>query len=250
VALRPDGKIVVIGSANYETLRLPSGDLALARYNNDGSLDGTFGARGKVTINFFGLIEHGTDVFVQSNGTIVVGGNGDSGQTTTAFVARFSPSGELDTTFGTGGVITLSAGRVLALKIDADGKIVTAGSSSTEFGFPDFEIVRFTSGKNLPGTIQVRFDPAMLAIGGSWTATFSGIGLTDQTYFDIRFYSPDSSTDHVALNWQRGTSASHHVALGTSVGAWTVTGVRPHQDVNDHAGEFLTVAVQLTVTTP
>ncbi|MBK6884945.1 MAG: delta-60 repeat domain-containing protein [Flavobacteriales bacterium] len=38
VAIQPDGKIVVAGSANYGTDR----DFALARYNMDGTLDNSF----------------------------------------------------------------------------------------------------------------------------------------------------------------------------------------------------------------
>ena len=41
VAIQADGKIVVAGNANNGT----SNEIAVARYNTDGTLDGTFGTR-------------------------------------------------------------------------------------------------------------------------------------------------------------------------------------------------------------
>src|SRR5438309_5026712 len=51
LAIQPDGKIVAAGTAD-----LISGysDFALARYNKDGSLDQTFGSKGKITTDFYG----------------------------------------------------------------------------------------------------------------------------------------------------------------------------------------------------
>src|SRR5262249_9649713 len=47
VALQADGKILVAGG--YENVAGNSGDLALLRYNSDGTLDGTFGSGGLET---------------------------------------------------------------------------------------------------------------------------------------------------------------------------------------------------------
>ena len=51
VAIQTDGKIVVAGMANANTL-LSQQDFALVRYNVNGSLDTTFGSGGKVTGTF------------------------------------------------------------------------------------------------------------------------------------------------------------------------------------------------------
>ena len=66
--LQPDGKIVVAGYT--QAVNSPT---AVARLNADGSLDGTFGAGGKVTINF-GAAMFGNAVALQSNGRILVAG--------------------------------------------------------------------------------------------------------------------------------------------------------------------------------
>jgi hypothetical protein len=44
-------------------------------------------------------------------------------------------------------------------------------------------------------TTNIQLDPASIRAGSSFTATFSGTNLTDETYFDIRFRSPGNNTD-------------------------------------------------------
>jgi uncharacterized delta-60 repeat protein len=66
--LQPDGKIVVAGYT--QAVNSPT---AVARLNANGSPDTTFGAAGKVTINF-GAAMFGNTVALQSNGRIVVAG--------------------------------------------------------------------------------------------------------------------------------------------------------------------------------
>jgi Galactose oxidase, central domain len=95
--------------------------------------------------------------------------------------------------------------------------------------------------------LHVIFNPNTVRLGGSFTASFSGANLTADTYFDIQFRRPGSSIDEVALDWQKGTSAPHTVATSLAVGTWTVTGVRPHQNLTDHSSDFFPVSVTLTV---
>jgi uncharacterized delta-60 repeat protein len=98
-----------------------------------GSLDPTFGKGGKVTTNLGGVP---TSSVQQPGGDILV--SVSSFLTPTTAVARFLPSGALDTSFGTGGVAeTAVAGGKLTL--EAGGKIVVGGSNgssaSTEMAF-------------------------------------------------------------------------------------------------------------------
>ena len=76
------------------------GNVALARYNPDGSLDATFGNGGKV-INDFGqgLESYALELMIQPDGKIII-----AGESSYAFlVARYNSNGTLDTTFGNGG---------------------------------------------------------------------------------------------------------------------------------------------------
>jgi hypothetical protein len=75
---------------------------------------------------------------VQSNGNIVVVGNqttfAESGKTTVNDLARLTPNGNFDPTFGTGGTVVNSvpAGTdgLDGAVIQADGNIITVGTAS------------------------------------------------------------------------------------------------------------------------
>ncbi len=71
MAIQSDGKIVVTGIFG-------SSDLAMARYNADGSLDTTFGTGGKVTTTGFAA-SYGFSVAIQGDGKIVVAGSSAGG---------------------------------------------------------------------------------------------------------------------------------------------------------------------------
>jgi membrane-associated phospholipid phosphatase len=90
-------------------------------------------------------------------------------------------------------------------------------------------------------------NPTNLRAGDSFTATISGGGLSEKTYFDIRFRAPGATNDEVALNWQRGTSSNHTLQSGTSLGTWTITGIRSHEVIDDFSGGFESASAVITV---
>lgn len=162
VVVQTDGKIVVAGRA------APSGsrDFALLRYDTDGSLDGSFGVGGKVNTPFVpSRDDEATDLALQTDGKIVVVGNADDASFDPDFaVARYQSNGNLDSTFGTGGVLTTdfgggSSGSSFAQRvvIQPDGKIVVAGHASlgsTPAG-NDFAVARYLSSGNLDSTFGI-----------------------------------------------------------------------------------------------
>ena len=163
-------------------------------------------------------------------------------------IVRYDEDGSLDTTFGTGGTVTTKFGRqgsASALAIQSDGRIIVAGRDGDSFG-SDFALARFNN-PDLLRVTGIQFVPATVRAADSWTATFSGTNLTDQTYFDLRFRSPGSATDLLALNWQRGKSATHSVPVGTATGTWIVIGIRALEDAGNHAGEFVSVSATVTI---
>jgi len=283
VALQSDGKIVAAGGTGSYTAY--NGNFVLARYNSDGSVDTTFGAAGKVITDFYN--PQGDDaayaLALQSNGKIVAAGGGSSTESGLR-LARYNSDGSLDPTFGIGGKVTNGAD-ARSLAIQSDGKVVIGtllslvrynndGSVDTTFGTggnvsgdilatgvalqsdekivlagyspisaaSDFALVRYNNGLPI-----MKFDPATVPLGSSFTTTFSRANLSDETYFDVRFRIPGSDTDQVALNWQRGLSAAHTVTTDTVTGIWGITGVRPHQNANDHSPDFLFVTTGLRV---
>jgi uncharacterized delta-60 repeat protein len=66
--LQGDGRIVVAGYSQA------SEDVAVARLNPDGSLDGSFGAAGRAMADFGGIATFGNAVALAPNGRIVVAG--------------------------------------------------------------------------------------------------------------------------------------------------------------------------------
>ncbi|HEY2934301.1 MAG TPA: delta-60 repeat domain-containing protein [Acidobacteriota bacterium] len=153
MVIQSDGRIVVAGTARQ--------DFGLARYESDGTLDFTFGSAGKVTTDFFGLTDEAYALAIQSDGRIVVSGiayRNNSGSTNFG-LARYNSDGTLDSSFGSGGKVTTEltpyANFARAVTIQADGKIVAAGSALIVPGHTndfDFALVRYNSDGTLdPG---------------------------------------------------------------------------------------------------
>jgi uncharacterized delta-60 repeat protein len=263
LAIQSDGKIIAAGRSLFvNDIFLPGptrADFGLVRYNEDGSLDTTFGAQGRVTTDLNSSTESIYAVSLQPDGKIIAAGELDSFYAPVFGLARYNRDGSLDTTFGIGGKLRMDLPEgqwayVRSVGIQANGKIVAAGGGGETFDkdgnpqFTSFEIARYnTTGVQIVSAIG--FHAATVKVGDSFDVTLSGSNLTDRTWFDVRFRSPGSDTDQVALNWQQGTSARHKVATGTEAGTWTVTGIRAHESGDDHNGEFVPVyATTLTIT--
>lgn len=135
IIIRPDGKIIAVGST------FGAGGIgfnfALARYNSDGSLDTTFGTGGKVATSF-GFDDFASDAALQQDGKIVAVGSVARTPREQDFVtARYNPDGSLDASFGTGGKVitnfdTFDSARSVA--VQADGKLMVAGSAKNFAG--------------------------------------------------------------------------------------------------------------------
>lgn len=136
------GKLVAAGRAGFEG----NDDFALVRYNPDGSLDGSFGSGGKVTTDFRGLgsFEEARALVVQGNRLVAAGNVGpfvDFG------LARYRADGALDRSFGSGGKVTTDfvgqTDEAFGLAVQADGRLVAAGFTTSEFGEMDFALARY-----------------------------------------------------------------------------------------------------------
>jgi uncharacterized delta-60 repeat protein len=122
------------------------------RLMSAGSLDPTFGMAGKVIRPLSNNTAFSAqDVAIQPNGRIVVAG--DDGND--FVVARYLPNGQLDTSFGNGGVRTIDFDGGVdwanAVAIQNDGRIVVAGTALVDGDF-DFAVTRLTEGGNVEFT--------------------------------------------------------------------------------------------------
>ncbi len=129
-----DGKILVSGSATKTSI---SDHFALARYDNDGHLDATFGKEGKVIANKIAgnkVIEDGIEGFgLQEDGKIVTCVRWHHGQSSGIGLQRYRSNGSLDESFGDGGsVLTPDVSEnhfPLALAIDSNDRIVIVAAA-------------------------------------------------------------------------------------------------------------------------
>ncbi|WP_084318952.1 beta strand repeat-containing protein [Deferrisoma camini] len=119
-----DGSILVVGTSDNGT----DTDVLLLKFGADGALDTTFGSGGAVTWDGGGTSDQGLGLAVTADGKILVGGSTDG----SGVVLRFSGAGQLDTTFGTNGVLTWSGGSVVvAFQVLSDGSVLAAGTENT-----------------------------------------------------------------------------------------------------------------------
>ena len=147
IELQLDGKIIAIG------YRQSGGqdDVALARYNPDGSLDTTFSTDGIVTTPIGGSNDRGMVVVLQADGKIVVLGDFDAGGQDKIFLVRYNSDGSLDGSFGSGGKVTTQIDgydRGNAIAIQPDGKIVVSGLTNITTSL-DTYIARYNSNGTL-----------------------------------------------------------------------------------------------------
>ena len=120
--VQPDGKILVAGHTTGG-----NDNIALARYNPNGSPDLTFGTNGTVVTEFGGY-ESAESLVVDGSGNILVAGNFG--------LARYTPSGALDTAFGNGGRIT-SLSSLRKVLLDGNGNILVSSGSYLARYTPD-----------------------------------------------------------------------------------------------------------------
>lgn len=130
--VQPDGKIVAVGHAN--TNASPQ-YFALSRYNDDGSLDSSFGDNGKVLTDFdpAATNEGAQAAALQPDGKIIVAGFSSIISPGEGYFAliRYNPNGSIDTAFGDNGRVRLAVRPHMhyarAITLAPDGKIIVAG---------------------------------------------------------------------------------------------------------------------------
>ncbi|MBL8298343.1 MAG: Ig-like domain repeat protein [Rhodanobacteraceae bacterium] len=158
VLVQPDGKIIAAGQRLSKTPPSPVHQLIAVRYDTNGAIDNTFDTDGFATANLGTNGGYGYAIARQTDGKILVAGSiSDTVANWDFVVARFTTTGALDGTFGSGGVtrIGINAGvdEAKSIAIQSDGKILLGGYSYVG-GNQEFAIVRLTTG----GLIDNTFD--------------------------------------------------------------------------------------------
>lgn len=131
MVVQPDGAIVVAGTSAPPDGSNEDSEITLVRYLADGTQDPSFGDGG-ITRSETGFFETLTGVSLQSDGSIVAAGRNLNDERTVRrmLVARYSPAGELDPTFGEGGVVITEAApqsEAADITVDADDRVLVVG---------------------------------------------------------------------------------------------------------------------------
>lgn len=211
LALQSDGKIVAVGFADDAGF---DPDFAVARYNPNGTLDGSFGTGGIVTTDFGGGTtgnHFAQSVVVQPDGKILVAGHASLGATGTGHdfaLARYKSDGSLDSTFGTGGKVTTnlvgSTDFGMAVALQADGRIVVGGRSA---GTAQALLARYKTDGGLDSTFGgdgiATTDPRIAAANGLVIqsngniviAGFAGLSGTGAFDFALARLDPSGTPD-------------------------------------------------------
>jgi uncharacterized delta-60 repeat protein len=173
IYLQADGKLVaagiVSGPAQFFT------QIALARYNTDGTLDAGFGVNGIALTNPVEGSEQALAIAGQPDGKLVV--EGASSDTAGILLLRYTADGSLDSGFGVNGRVHSTLDGIQTnvsergVVVQPDGKIVATGdyvSSTTGPAFEAMVVVRF----NADGTPDASFGSAGVAIVGGTPGVF------------------------------------------------------------------------------
>src|SRR5436305_10735635 len=233
VAIQADGKLVVVGQT-YKNNDYSNEDFVVTRYNTDGTLDTIFGRMGKVRTDFPGLAAVPSAVVIQPDGKSVVAGGAFPLFTFAGNfeVVRYNPNGTLDRSFGSGGIVTTffpQGSYAFAVALQADGKIIAAGTHFVDFNPGDMSDTDFALARYNPdGSLDTTF-----GTGGTVTTDFFG---TEDDVFSI-LIQPDGKI--VAVGSANSPvdfydfAAARYLANGTLDSTFG-TGGKVSTDFGDH----------------
>jgi uncharacterized delta-60 repeat protein len=223
MALQPDGKILLGGSA--------SNLFGLVRYNTDGTLDTTFGVGGKVTSGFGATASSANALALAPDGRIVLAGITGVYPDIDFGVARYSTGGALDPSFGSGGTATTDFfggfDMAEAVAVQGDGSIIVAGNAAP-LGVPpgsttDFALARLDAEGNLDGSFgmggkiitQIGFQSRSRALMIQPDQAIVAAGLTsdgNNTDFALARYLGTNEADSLKLDVFWGPKHSRTLA--------------------------------------
>ena len=221
VAVQTDGKIVLAGYSGTANRN----ELAVVRYNANGTLDNTFGTGGKVTIANESI--EGYSVMLQADGKILVSGRTYSDTTSSFAVVRYNSNGSLDTTFGTGGKVTTDFGNnrseATAMTSQADGKIIVAGNVYIGSTYA-YAVVRYNTNGGLDttfgtgGKVTTVFDATSNAVSVALQADGRIIvaGTSGDDFLATRYYSASPVPSTVPTSSTTSTSTSTSTTIATT----------------------------------
>lgn len=196
LALQSDGKILACFS---------DAEWGVERFNTDGTPDTTFGIGGidyispPVGAAPFGVLNA---IAALPTGQILIAGSaGTNGGNTSSALARLTPTGALDTTFGNKGIALTSFGSTgsssaLAMALDGAGRIVLDGSVQTASG-TFCALARYTT----TGQLDASFGSNGIALTTDPYARKSSLAIAPDGKIVMVSASADSAAGGATVHW-------------------------------------------------
>jgi uncharacterized delta-60 repeat protein len=132
IALQSNGKIVIAGSTRTTTQA--KDDILSIRYNENGTIDSSFGLNGIYIKDIGGDNDVANSVKIQPDNKIILGGYATLNAVNNFLSLRLKNSGTPDVSYGSNGMVTTSifnqGDAANAMILQADGKIIEAGQST------------------------------------------------------------------------------------------------------------------------
>ncbi|MBH0003187.1 Ig-like domain-containing protein [Pseudoalteromonas sp. SWYJZ12] len=157
------GKYILASTAKSDSIT----KLVLTRFTSAGDIDTSFSESSHKEIAI-DLSKSRVAITEQSDGNLVITGSKNSENGEAGFVAKVDQSGNLDTSFATGGVYTTSVSgaelvNLTGIALDNSGNIITVGSIVTS-GTPSPIVIMFTP----EGTLEPNFGTGGSIIGSAF----------------------------------------------------------------------------------
>jgi uncharacterized delta-60 repeat protein len=211
---------MILGAGHSEGIRqkgFTPRNFALARYNQNGSLDTSFDGDGKVT-TLIGTSSVASEVALQADQKIVVVGHA-SDPTQRFAVARYNVNGSLDSSFSGDGKVTtafaLGESSAFGLAIQTDGKIVVAGGisgggynllarynsdGSLDTSFDgDGKVEHAISGTVGGAEVVVQADGKILVCGSNYVTLYNSDGSLDTSFASSGVFTHSSTVRSITL---------------------------------------------------
>lgn len=238
LAIQGDGEIVAGGRSNNGTDR----DFALVRYTSNGSIDTSYGASGKRITAVGPADDEIQAIALNTGGEVVAAGYSDSGVDLDLALARYTTSGSLDGTFGTGGTTTTDIGHNdtgFGVAVQGDGMIVVSGTAGSSY----FGVARYTSvgaldgGFGTGGVVYTQISPfgndgfataiqgdgSIVVVGDAYGTRYDAAVARYLVAPPVAYYQPDGAI-RFGKGAYVGDNAYNTTALGQTVATKALRG--------------------------
>jgi len=170
VAVLPDGRILAGG----ELWSGPDGTVTVRRYQQDGSLDSSFGANGRATLGPFSSTYPGPRLVACPDGSsIVFADEGIVDQQAVGTLRKLRPDGTVDSGYGAGGKVETS--RISGLVALPDGTVAIAGARPglvagryLADGAKDHAFDHDVPSRQASGAAAIALEPGDVAVTAGW----------------------------------------------------------------------------------